>query len=178
MVWSAPLMVRTLVTAGLLAVVWVAWSWHFDPLIVGCGVASVILTVFLARRLGVMDEETVPFELAARLLLYIPWLVWEVLKANLQTAHLILHPMMPVRPHLIRLPADQRTALGRVIYANTITITPGTISLDLHDGVILVHCLDDAMASQESSGATARMIRWLERGLPEGGPTDPRDEAP
>lgn len=172
MVWSAPLMVRTLVTAGLLATVWVAWSWHFDPLIVGFGVASVVLTVFLARRLGVVDEETVPFELVLRLVVYVPWLVWEVLKANIQTARLILHPKMPVRPHLIRIPADQRTTLGKVIYANTITITPGTISLDLRDGIILVHCLDDEMASQEGSGETARMIRWLEKGLPEDGPAD------
>jgi multicomponent Na+:H+ antiporter subunit E len=156
-------MVRTLVTAGLLAAVWIAWSWHFEPLILGFGAVSVVLTVLIARRLRILDEETVPFELNLRLLVFVPWVAWEVLKANIEVAKVILHPKMPIRPHLIRLPATQRTTLGRVIYANTITITPGTISLDLRRGVILVHCLDDEMADQDSSGQTERMIHWLEK---------------
>ena len=173
-------MVRTVVTAALLAAVWVAWSWHFEPLIVGFGVVAVVITVLLARRLGVLDEETAPFELNVRLFVYLPWLMWQVLKANLQTARLILHPKMPIRPHLIRLRADQRTTLGKVIFANTITITPGTISLDLNNGVILVHCLDDAMASEDDSGATSRMVHWLERRVTEDARRDgsgPNDES-
>ena len=84
-------------------------------------------------------------------------------RQNLQVAKLILSPKMNIRPHLIRVPAPQRTTLGRVIYANTITITPGTISLDVHDDVILVHALSDDMASQDSAGETAKVISWLER---------------
>jgi len=158
-----PLMTRTLVTAVLLAAVWIVWSWHFEPLIIGFGVAAVALTVFVARRLQILDEETVPFELNLRLLVFLPWLAWEVVKANLQVARTILSPSLPIRPHLIRVPADQRTTIGNVILANTITITPGTISLDLRDGVILVHCLDDEMADQDSSGTSSKMIHWLEK---------------
>lgn len=157
------LMTRTLVTAALLAVVWIAWSWHFEPLIIGFGAVAVLLTVLIARRLKILDEEAVPFELNLRLIVFLPWLAWEVVKANLQVAKTILSPSMPIRPHLIRVPADQRTTIGKVTLANTITITPGTISLDLRDGVILVHCLDDEMADQDSSGTSSKMIHWLEK---------------
>ena len=162
-----PRMTRTLVTAVLLAAVWVAWSWHFEPLILGFGVVSVVLTVFIARRLNVLDEETVPFELNLRLLVYLPWLAMEVVKANWQVAKIILSPGLPINPHLIRVPADQRTTLGKVILANTITITPGTISLDLRGNVILVHCLDDRLADQDSSGTSSRMIDFLEKRIRE-----------
>ena len=157
------LMTRTLVTAVLLAAVWILWSWHFEPLIVIFGAVSVVLVVLVARRLGILDEETVPFEINLRMLVFLPWLAWEVVKANWEVARMILDPKLPIRPHLIRVPANQRTTLGKVILANTITITPGTISLDLRDGVILVHCLDDTMADQDSSGTSARMVNWLEK---------------
>ncbi len=159
---------RTLFAALMLASVWIVWSWHFEPLILGFGVVAVISTIVVARRLQGVDIEGMPLELGLRLLVYIPWLVGQVIKANLQTARLILHPKLPVRPHLIRVAASQRTSLGRVIYANSITLTPGTITLDLRDGVLLVHCLDDKMASQEGSSDAASMVGWLEKILPSG----------
>jgi multicomponent Na+:H+ antiporter subunit E len=171
-----PLMTRTLVTVVLLAAVWIVWSWHFEPLIIGFGVVAVLLTVLVARRLQILDEETVPFELNLRLLVFLPWLAWEVVKANLQVARTILSPSLPIRPHLIRVPADQRTTIGNVVLANTITITPGTISLDLRDGVILVHCLDDEMADQDSSGTSAKMIHWLEKRVREDQLDEPTGE--
>ncbi len=155
-------MPRTVVTAFVLATVWVAWSWHFEPLVVGFGAASVALTVLMARRLGILDEEGAPVEFAGRLLLFVPWLAWQVILANIAVAKIILSPKIPIDPHLIRLPANQRTVLGRTIHANTITLTPGTISLDLRDGVILVHALDKAFADEDSTGVNDRMICWLE----------------
>ncbi len=155
-------MLRKLVTALTLAAVWVLWSWHFEPLIVGFGVVGVILTVFTAARLEVLDAEGEPFEINLRLLIFIPWLAWQVLESNLTIARIILNPKMPLRPHLIRVPASQRTVLGQVIHANTITITPGTISLDVRDGVILVHALDQRFADQDDGGATDDMVSWVE----------------
>ncbi|MEM9069875.1 MAG: Na+/H+ antiporter subunit E [Myxococcota bacterium] len=155
-------MVRTVITAMVLALVWVLWSWHFEPLIIGFGVAAVLLTVLTASRLKVLDEEGEPFEINLRLLGYLPWLAVQVLKANLQVAKLILSPDLPLRPHLIRVPANQRTVLGQTIHANTITITPGTISLDLRDDVILVHALDASFADEDDSGKNDQMVCWLE----------------
>lgn len=156
---------RTLLTAVLLGLVWLVWSWHFEPLVIGFGVVAIVATTAIVHRLSGIDFEGMPIELGPRLLVYVPFLAWEILKANIQTARLILDPKLPIRPHLIRVRADQRTSLGQVIYANSITITPGTISLDVRDGILLVHCLDDAMASEEASGALAERVRWLESSL-------------
>lgn len=155
-------MLRTVVTVVVFSVLWVLLSWHFEPLIVACGVVSVGATVLIMRRLQLMDAEGAPMEFALRVLLYVPWLVREIITANLQIARVILSPRLRIQPHLIRVPASQRTAVGLAIHANTITITPGTISLDVRDGVILVHALTEAAASQDGSGDIDRKISWVE----------------
>ena len=156
-------MFRLLATALVLAVVWILWSGHFEPLVVGFGAASVLLTVVFAKRLKILDEEGQPMGIfLVRLPVFVPWLIWQIIVSNIQVAKIILHPRLPIRSHLMRVPASQKTALGQVIYANTITITPGTVSLDLRDDVILVHALDDSLASQDDEGASDRMICWLE----------------
>ncbi len=171
-------MLRYAITALTLAGTWVLWSWHFEPLIIAVGVISILLTTTLVSRLHVLDAEGMPFEINFRLLAFLPWLVWQVILANIQVARIILKPKMGLRPHLIRVPAPQRTALGRVMFANTITITPGTISLDVRDDVILVHALTDDMADQESTGDTAKVLCWLEAKLPDDPPAVEDAEAP
>lgn len=154
---------RLIATAAVLALVWVLWSGHFEPLIVGFGIASVLLTIFIASRLKVIDEEGEPMGIfLVRFPIFVLWLVGQIIQANFQVARIILSPRLPIGSHLIRLRASQKTDLGRVIHANTITITPGTVSLDLRDDVILVHALDHSLASEDDSGKNDDMISWLE----------------
>ena len=160
---------RVIITVLMLSAVWVLWSWHFEPIVVGVAIASIAFVTWIVRRLGVLDAEGQPYEINLRLLAYIPWLVWEVIKANIAVAKIILSPKMDIRPHLIRVPAPQRTALGRTIFANTITITPGTISLDVHDDVILVHALSDALADEDSAGHSAKVVCWVEAKVDDAG---------
>lgn len=167
-------MLRTFITITTLAIAWLLWSWHFEPLVIGCGVASVTFVTWLIRRLGTMDAEGVPFEINLRLYAYIPWLVKEIVESNFAVAKIILSPKMRIRPHLIRVPARQRTVLGRVIFANTITITPGTVSLDVRNDEILVHALSDTFADEEDAGKTAALMGWLETRVDKSG--NARDE--
>jgi hypothetical protein len=81
---------------------------------------------------------------------------------NFQVARIILSPRLRIEPQLLRVRASQRTSVGLAIHANTITITPGTISLDVRDGTILVHALTEAGASQDGSGDIDRKISWVE----------------
>ncbi|MCA9576072.1 MAG: Na+/H+ antiporter subunit E [Polyangiales bacterium] len=155
-------MLRTVVVVVAFSVLWVLLSWHFEPLIVLCGAVSVAATVAIMRRLDLMDREGAPFELTLRVLVFIPWLVREIVMANLQMARVVLSPRLRIQPHLIRVPASQRTPVGLAIHANTITITPGTISLDVRDGTILVHALTEAAASEDGSGDIDRKISWVE----------------
>ena len=134
-------LLKLLTFAFLLFGFWVLLSGHFDPLLLGLGLASTLLTVFLARRMDVVDDESYPFRLIVRLLRYHGFLAREVLLANLDVAQRILLPSKSISPRFIDVEVPQRTDLGRVIYANSITLTPGTISVDVANGEILVHAL-------------------------------------
>ncbi len=155
---------------ALLMVGWMIWSGdyslpgsaHFHGLVLGLGVASCAGVAAIQWRIDRNAAEPATYRLILRLVLYFPWLFLEIIKSNLHVARIILTPALPIRPQLIRVPASQQTELGRVIYANSITLTPGTISLDIRDDAILVHALDDSVAADLQSGTMDRKVAALE----------------
>ena len=155
-------MTRKLVIGGLLYGVWLLWSGHTEVLLLSLGVASCVLVVILGTRLKLLDNEGYPLSIGPRLVLYVPWVLWQIVLANIATAKAILQPKR-VHSHLIHVPVGQRTVIGQVIHANTITITPGTVSLDLRDHRILVHALTDDAASDESASTLDDRVNWLEK---------------
>lgn len=145
-----------------LAGIWLLWSGIFEPLLLGLGLASVLAVVALSARMRLIDAEGVPFELAPRALLYAPWLLWEILKANLHVARLILTPRLPISPRMIEVRPSQRTDLGRTIYANSITLTPGTVSVRVDEETITVHALTAEAAEGLKTGVMDRRVSWVE----------------
>jgi multicomponent Na+:H+ antiporter subunit E len=154
----------TWVLGIVLAAVWLAWSGHTESLILIFGALSCLMVLGIARRMRIVDREGAPIEPMLRSALYLPWLMWEVVKANLDVVRRILSPRLPIEPNLIRLRAGQRTDLGRVIYANSITLTPGTVSIELHGEEIVVHALTREAARGVESGEMDRRVRRLEGG--------------
>jgi multicomponent Na+:H+ antiporter subunit E len=148
----------------VLSLVWLAWSGHFEPLLLALGAGSVLVVVALSAHMRVLDEESMPLSLHhGRLLLYVPWLFWEIVKANLDVARRIVAPGGPrIAPRLIRVRASQRSELAQVVYANSITLTPGTVSVDLSDGEILVHALSREAAEGLETGEMDRRCTALE----------------
>ena len=128
----------------------------------GLGFISSASAVFLARRMGIVDAEGLPLDLVPGLPRYAPWLFGTVIQANFDVARRILHPRLPITPTVIRVPAEQRTAPGRVSYANSITLTPGTISLEVSDDEIEVHALSVDAAEDLQSGEMGRRVVALE----------------
>lgn len=104
-------------------------------------IGSCLSVVYIARRMDVMDHEGVPFSLGGRFLKYFPWLIKEITKCNLTVARIILNPSLPISPRMTVFTSSQHTDLGRVIYANSITLTPGTIVTDVSGHQLQVHCL-------------------------------------
>ena len=137
-------------------------SGHYDFWFIGLGFISSASAVFLARRMGIVDAEGLPLDLVPGLLRYAPWLFGTVIQANFDVARRILHPRLPITPTVIRVPAEQRTAPGRVSYANSITLTPGTISLEVSDAEIEVHALSVDAAEDLQSGEMGRRVVALE----------------
>ncbi len=148
----------------VLAAVWLLWSGHTDALLLSFGAVSVAATVGLSRRLGLLDDEGVPLGPLPRFLAYQPWLVLEIFKANVDVARRILSPSMPIRPSLIRVRASQKTDVMRVLYANSITLTPGTVTLEVEEDVLTIHALTDEAAAGVFEGTMDRKVARVESG--------------
>ena len=140
---------HSIVLFFVLASFWLSWSGHVEPLLLAFGLASCGLVVVICRRMQIVDAEGAPLRLGLRPLPYAVWLVKEVIEANFHVARRLLDPRLPIRPQLIRLKASQSEDLTRVVYANSITLTPGTVSVAIEDDEIVVLALPDSAADED-----------------------------
>jgi multicomponent Na+:H+ antiporter subunit E len=145
-----------------LFVLWLLLSGHYEPLILVLGAVSCVFIAWIAYRMDVVDREGHPIHLTWRSLVYWPWLLWEIVKANLEVARLILAPRMAISPTVIKVKASQPDELGQVIYANSITLTPGTVSIDVRDATIEVHAITREMAEGLQTGEMDRRVTQME----------------
>lgn len=129
---------------------WLFLSGKFAALYVILGAFSAACVTFLTIDLLHTRETHAREERASwrfllisgwRFLCYIFWLLFSIIKANLQVAYLVLHPKMPIQPGLLRFKTRLKSDLGHIVLANSITLTPGTITVDLKEGAYLVHAL-------------------------------------
>ncbi len=142
---------------------WLLLSGHLEPFLVAAGLASSVAVVLACERLGVLDREGQPIHLGWRAVGYWAWLGWEIAKSSWDVTKLILGPARRLSPTLVRVSASQATPVGRVIYANSITLTPGTISLEVNDDTIVVHALTREGAASLAEGDMDRRVTRLER---------------
>lgn len=148
----------------IVALLWLVLSGHYTPLLLGLGLASTLLVVYLCRRMGLVDREIAPFHWTWSVLRYLPWLGREVVLSNLDVIRRVLHPRrpLPIEPQLVRVTASQKSDLGRVTYVHSITLTPGTLTVDAVDDHLVVHALTDVSAADLKSGRMDRKISSLE----------------
>lgn len=143
----------------LLFIFWLLLSGHFEPLLLGLGVVSVALTVFLVKRMNVIDHESYPLHLSSRFPAFFVYILREIISANIDVTKRIMNlGGKAISPQLVEIPVPQKTDLGRVIYANAITLTPGTVSIELADDKVLVHALTKEAADDLSAGGMAKAI--------------------
>lgn len=154
---------RTLSLALALAAIWLLLSGHYEPLILAFGAGSVAFVVLIARKKGLTDREGHPIAMLLGGLRYWPWLLVEIAKSNLAVARCILSPRLPINPAVIKVPTSQRTDLGRVVFANSITLTPGTVSILVERDTITVHALTaEAAADLAEGGGMDRRVTRME----------------
>ena len=145
-----------------LVVLWLLLSGHYSPLLLGLGAVSCALTVWFCHRLSLIDEETVPLAFLPRILPYCAWLALEIAKSNWDVAWRIVWPGRHYSPTIVELRARQSTAFGQMVFANSITLTPGTVTVGLRDSVAEVHALTAIEASDLEDGTMDQRVRWLE----------------
>ena len=143
---------------------WMLISGDFGLLNLSLGLASALLVVAISHRMNVVDRASRPYRLSARLPLYLAWLARKVIRSNLDVTRAIWTPGHSISPAVVRLKLSQQTALGKVLYANSITLTPGTVTLAIEDDEILVHALTHADAAVLETGEMDRKVRELECG--------------
>ncbi len=142
---------------------WLLLSGHYTPFLMTAGILGALGVVLFARRMDVVDQEGHPVHLALRaLLVYWPWLLKEIAKSAIQVSTIILNPRLPISPTLIRVRSTQRTDVGRTTFANSITLTPGTISVEVGEHEILVHALTRSGAQSLADGDMDRRVTRFE----------------
>ena len=142
--------------------VWLLMSGHYTTLLLSLGAASVAGVALLVVRMQLPDSEGAPFHIVLGLLRYLPWLVVEVFRSNLAVARVILSPRLPIRPRMVDFRGHQRTDLGRFIYANSITLTPGTITVRLDADGFRIHALTEEALDGTEEGEMDRRVCRLE----------------
>ena len=153
---------RVLWLWGILFALWLPLSYHFELLFILFGLATCSIAVFVAARMGIVDRESVPVHLALRGALYFPWLVWEIFKSNVRVARIILSPRIRVDPSIVHFRASQRTDLGRFIYANSITLTPGTVTTGIVEDDFEVHAIVQEEIDGSEENEMNRRVAVLE----------------
>ena len=141
---------------------WIVLSGHYTAVLLAIGGVSSLAVVTIASRMAVIDREGYPIYLLLRAGWYWPWLIWQIIKSGLNVSRIILSRSLPISPTLINVKANQKTVVGIVTYANSITLTPGTISVEIENNDITVHALTQDGALDLAGGEIDRMVTKFE----------------
>lgn len=160
--------------ALFLMALWLVLSGHFDLEKIIYGALSVLLVVWLNYRISFIPmsngEQVVGSNVIVhRMILYLFWLLWQIVKSGTFVAYLTLHPKMPINPMIVRFRSKLPNPLAKVILGNSITLTPGTLTVDIKDDFFTVHALIKDMEEELVSGEMeARVGRlYLDQCTPE-----------
>lgn len=147
--------------AAFLYAFWLVLSGHYTPVLVIVGAAMAIICTLAAIRMRIADSEGHPVRLLRGALTYWPWLVWEIVKSAWGVSKVILNPHLPISPTMTVVKASQRTTVGIATYANSITLTPGTITVGVNGDLLTVHALVlDGALDLEAGGMDARVSQF------------------
>lgn len=153
---------RYLSLGVVLFLFWLVLSGHYTLRLLAFGVLSVIFALALGARMRCVDEEGHPIHLAPAGLTYLPWLVWEIVKSAWTVAKIILDPKLPISPTMVTLEPTQKTPVGVHTYANSITLTPGTITVKASNDVLEVHALTREGAEDLLAGGMDARVTQFE----------------
>lgn len=153
---------HTIMLTLSLTAFWLANSGHNTALMLSLGLMSIALIVYIAHRMDVVDHEAQPLHLTLKLPGYYAWLIKQIVLANLLVVKHIWLGNKSISPIFATITASQKTEIGKVIYANSITLTPGTVTVNIEDDKFLVHALLRESIEDLESGDMDRRVTQLE----------------
>lgn len=157
-------LVQMTTTTALFAALWLLWSGHYTPVLLSFGAASCLLAAWLAQRVGFVGVGGYALRRLGTLLPFWGWLLKEIVLSNLVVARIVLAPRLSIAPQIVSLDVSGLSRVGQAILANAITLTPGTLTVDVDSahGRIDVHCLTPATAAALRDGAMLRRVAALD----------------
>lgn len=156
---------RTIILILALAGLWLLLSGYFDkPLLLIFGALSVLLATWLAHRAKILDDDSVPLSLFPGVVGYWLWLGGEICKANVMVIRQALAVEPKLSPKFFEVPNPPKSSVGIATFANSITLTPGTVSINLSEDRILVHALTEELADVEGIRAMGERVAKIEGG--------------
>ncbi len=156
------LITRNLQALLVLGGIWLLLSGHFTPLLLLLGGASVALVIWFLRRMDRTDQEPIELRPGLGLVLYLLWLLWCVIKANVDLARRVLDPKLPIHPVWARLDTRVKRPAETTLYANSITLTPGTLTTDVGEDHFLIHAVSQEGFDELREGEMERRILKLD----------------
>lgn len=152
---------RVLVLGLLLATAWLLWSGLYKPLLLALGAFSCVLVLYLSHRMHLFDEEVYALRFVGRLPGYWAWLGGQVVKSSLDVTRAVLSPGPPISPTVVEIDAISRHPVDQATLGNSITLTPGTLTLSIEDGRVTVHALTREGAAEIQAGEMNRRVAAL-----------------
>ena len=143
---------------------WLALSGHYTLFLTSLGALAAIVVVWMSLRMGVVDAEGHPIQHLWPALTYYPWLLVEIIKSAWSVSKIIINPSLPISPTMTVVRASQRSNIGLTTYANSITLTPGTITVSVRGDEFTVHALTREGADDVEAGGMDRRVRQFEEG--------------
>ncbi len=154
-------------TAIISFIFWILLSGFFDAFHIVTGIISSLLVALFSHKLLVPEGTLLKVEAArtVRFAKYLPWLMLEIVKANIDLIYRTLHPSMPIDPVVIKFRTDLKENMGKTTLANSITLTPGTVTMNVtEDGEFTVHAISREAADGLLSGEMQRRVKHIEGG--------------
>ena len=151
---------KSLILFLILLSLWLLMSGHYSILIISLGIISCAFCVYVAKRGNLIDDEGLPIFFIPRLSNYLIWLFKEILKSNLNTAKVIINGK--VEPETFTVKVSQVTDVAKVTYANSITLTPGTVTTKMQKDVFEVHALNSDFGNDVRTNEMDKKVTWLE----------------
>lgn len=146
----------------VLALIWLGNSGLYNGLLLSMGAVSVLFVVFVAHRLDVVDEESQPLHVSRGILFYWLWLFKKIIQSNIQVIKRIWIGPKSISPVVMQLRMSQKTDMGKTIYGNSVTLTPGTVTLDIENSVMTVYALTYNSIKYLQGGEMDRKVKQLE----------------
>ena len=134
----------------VLSALWLGLSGIYTPLVLTLAVISIFISVLLAARLETVDREGSPYVRLVGFLLYFPWLAKEIVKANISVIRACVKADLDIAPALVKVKTVCKSDLAKVTFANSITLTPGTVTVEIEGDKLLVHGLYEQDSQPEA----------------------------